>query len=256
MIFCTFVLGPSVTTLPLHTYFSDPQPYSFFAVNSSLLAIRSFLPGVFETNRYIGVVNGSLWTLPGEIQMYAYVAAMGVLGVLGSRSRFAIVLGLLVAFAMIAHDRVNMVSLPEFYSFGAFFAAGACCWMYRDHVPVSGPLLFALVSLCFITYPGAAYLLVFAATTAYFCLWFVYVPGLQSFSRLGDYSYGLYLYGFPMQQLVAWKFPTLGPWTLLATSFPLALAFGMVSWHLVEKPALKLKQSAGARQRSSHDSFR
>lgn len=243
VILCTFVLGPSVTTLPLHAYFADPQLYSFFAINSSLLAMRSFLPGVFKTNHYLGVVNGSLWTLPGEMQMYTYVAAMGVLGLLQRRSRFAVVLALLVTLAVVARDHVPLTSIPEYYRFGGFFAAGACCWMFRDHVPVSGLLLLALVGLCFITYPGAAYLLVFAATTAYFCLWFVYVPGLELFNRLGDYSYGLYLYGFPMQQLVAWKCPALGPWAILATSLPLALGLGVLSWHLVEKPALELKQS-------------
>jgi peptidoglycan/LPS O-acetylase OafA/YrhL len=241
VILCTFVLGPAVTVLPLRTYFSDPRTYLFFAVNGSLLAIRSFLPGVFEANHFFGVVNGSLWTLPGEAQMYAYVAAMGVLGVLYRRLRFAIALAFLVAFAVVAHHRVNLVSLPDYYGFGGFFAAGACCWMFRDRVPVNGPLLVALIGLCFITYARPVYWPVFAVTTAYFCLWFIYVPGLQFLDGVGDYSYGLYLYGFPMQQLVAWRFPALGPWALFATSFPLALGLGIASWHLVEKPALTLK---------------
>jgi peptidoglycan/LPS O-acetylase OafA/YrhL len=241
---CAFVLGSAVTTEPLRAYLGNAGPYLFFAANSSLIGSyhAPHLPGVFEANRFPQVVIGSLWTLPGEMQMYGYVAAMGALGLFLRRTRFVIAMTTLVLVAVFARDSVPLLSRPEYYGFAAFFVAGASCWMFREYVPVSGYLLAALIALCWMAYPGALYLGALAATTAYLCLWFVYVPGLKSLEPPGDYSYGLYLYGFPMQQLVAWKFPTIGPWLLLAASFPLALTLAVASWHWLEKPALALKE--------------
>jgi peptidoglycan/LPS O-acetylase OafA/YrhL len=64
-----------------------------------------------------------------------------------------------------------------------------------------------------------------------------------SFLQQGDYSYGLYLYAYPVQQMVAQLLPWSHEWWLnFAISTPIALGIAMLSWHLVEKPALTLKR--------------
>ena len=77
---------------------------------------------------------------------------------------------------------------------------------------------------------------------AYFCFWFAYCLPWHGFNRFGDYSYGIYLWGFPCQQLIVlWLgHPRPGRITLLA--LPLALFFAIASWHLIERPALRLKR--------------
>jgi len=240
VVFCA-LLGAAVTTLPLRAYFVAPRLYQFIVGNASLARVRPHLPGVFATNRHARIVNGSLWTLPAELQMYGYVALLGVLGILRSKTRFACTLAVLLVLGTMARDRIHLVSLEAYEGFATYFAAGAGCWMFRDRVVVSGALLAMLIMLCVATRSTAAYPPVFAATIVYFCLWFAFVPRMGPLTGVGDYSYGLYLYGFPIQQLVAWRLPELGPWPLLLVSLPLAFVLAAASWHCVEKPALARK---------------
>ena len=129
----------------------------------------------------------------------------------------------------------------KFLELSAIFAFGAFCYVYRAAVPVSGYLviLFAVLSLSLRGQPG--YFLMFSAFTAYAAMWFSYGPRLPSLEPYGDYSYGLYLYGFPVQQLVALYQPDWDPWQSLVLSLPLTLALAIPSWHFVEKPMLKFK---------------
>ena len=235
------VLGPLVSDLPLAQYFGDAQWRRYLKVNALLVHTEFNLPGVFANNPYPHIVNGSLYTIPGEIQMYLYVALLGMLGLLRSRRKFALALAALVLLALFFRPPLQMLSQQEFYAFAGFFAVGAICWMYRQQLPVNGYLLIALLLACKLPSNPQEYLLVLAATTIYASLWFVFVPGLQGFNRCGDYSYGLYLYGFVVQQTIAAGFPQFGPYQLFAASFPLALLLAMASWHWVEKPMLRLK---------------
>ena len=74
------------------------------------------------------------------------------------------------------------------------------------------------------------------ATIAYGSYWFAYcLPALRWPKRI-DYSYGLFLYGFPVQQGLLSQWPTLGPWQLFALATPVALLLAAVSWHLLERP--------------------
>lgn len=235
------VLGPLVSELPAGAYFHNPLWRSYLFGNVSLTDIQYKLPGVFAHNRYADVVNGSLWTIPGEMQMYFYVAALGVLGLLRSRLRFGLAIGVLVTLAVFGPAQLRLLSQQDFYGLAVFFILGAFCWMYRQHVVVNGYVLMMLLLACALFYQKPGYFWVLGAATVYGCIWFVYVPRLQWFNRFGDYSYGLYLYGFVIQQLLASVLPQLAPFSLFAMSFPLILGIAMASWHLIEKPALRFK---------------
>jgi peptidoglycan/LPS O-acetylase OafA/YrhL len=77
----------------------------------------------------------------------------------------------------------------------------------------------------------------------YGILFFAYHPKLQvkSFHKLGDYSYGLYIYAFPIQQLIVLKAGLLNPFVHFICTFPLALGVAALSWHFIEKTMLGLK---------------
>lgn len=235
------VLGPLISEMTVEAYFLDPQWSRYLIGNISLQNLQWRLPGVFVHNHNPHTVNGSLYTIPGEIQMYLYVAGLGILGLLRSRFRFGAAILVLLAMSFFLRDQVTLLTQPEFYIFGAFFVAGAFCWMHRDRIIVSGYVLLILLLACAVVYRQPGYFLLLGAATAYGCLWFVYLPGLQWFNRFGDYSYGLYLYGFVIQQTVAKWFPQFGPLPLFMASFPLALGLAIASWHLIEKPALRFK---------------
>jgi peptidoglycan/LPS O-acetylase OafA/YrhL len=240
VLFCTFVLGLMLTRLGASDYLSAPGTWRHLLGSLTLLRIDAPLPGVFEDNA-MRTVNGSLWTLPGELEMYAYVVLFGLLGAYRARWRFACLLGALSAIALWRPPMLRLVSHADFYPLAAFFAFGALCWVYRERVVLSGAVLLALVAACVALYDHPAYPWVFGAATAYGALWLAYTPVLQGFNRAGDYSYGVYLYGFPCQQLVAHAWPGAGPWRMLALALPLALGCAIVSWHCIEQPFLRLK---------------
>ena len=74
-----FVLAPALTTLPRDDYFTSPMTWEYFRKCATLIGgVRYSLPGVFETVPLKGEFNGSLWTMPVEVRMYLYLAAVWV----------------------------------------------------------------------------------------------------------------------------------------------------------------------------------
>ncbi|MBI5810470.1 MAG: hypothetical protein HZB21_04690 [Deltaproteobacteria bacterium] len=96
--------------------------------------------------------------------------------------------------------------------------------------------------------PFTAYLSYFAVPYLVLCAAFARVPYLKNFGRHGDFSYGMYVYAFPVQQTLMnfWPggFPLFG---FFLAAFTITLFLAILSWSFVEKPALKLKKRALAR---------
>jgi peptidoglycan/LPS O-acetylase OafA/YrhL len=84
-VLCAFVIGPLATTLSLHNYFADRRVYYFAWRLFTVHNLDNTLPGVFETIPYARQVNGSLWTLVGELLLYAAVLLWGVVLLLWQR---------------------------------------------------------------------------------------------------------------------------------------------------------------------------
>jgi peptidoglycan/LPS O-acetylase OafA/YrhL len=83
-----------------------------------------------------------------------------------------------------------------------------------------------------------------SAATAYAVLWlgFAPAPRLLGYNRAGDYSYGTYIYGFVIQQMIAALMPDVTPLEMISLSLPLAVLAGALSWYLVERPAIALRR--------------
>lgn len=240
---CAFLLGAFLTTLPLGDYFSDPATRNYALVNMKFgTDLHWNLPGVFADNPRRASINGSLWTLPVEVRMYLWVGLLGLLGIL-SRRRYAtfIVLALIMAgiagFAYIPLVPVSMFLRPS-----GMFALGALCFLYRSRIPVSLALTAGLIFACWALRSTPVYPFVFALALASFVFCFAYRLPWFGYNRFGDYSYGLYLWGFPVQQTFVHFWPTMTPLQNAAASLPVALGLGILSWYAIEKPALRLKR--------------
>jgi peptidoglycan/LPS O-acetylase OafA/YrhL len=119
-------------------------------------------------------------------------------------------------------------------------------WAYRYRL-LNGWAALALVLAAAIA-AAAGYRLeeLWSLAVAYGVLWlgFAPAPALLAYNRAGDYSYGTYIYGFVVQQIVAALVPGITPAGMIALSLPLAIGCGAASWYLVERPALRLRLAA------------
>jgi peptidoglycan/LPS O-acetylase OafA/YrhL len=245
----TVAAGAWFTRLPLTDYLAQPATWSYIPVNLLLYNPQFALPGVFETNPFGPIINGSLWTLFYEVACYGGVVVLGLSGILRGRW-WALMVLLAVIFS---HLALNLAGAPSGVAEGrlplriillaelAFpFMLGTCAYVWRAHLPLSGWTTLALWLPVPLLPPGEAMTAWLVAALVYTALWLGFVPQgpLLAYNRLGDYSYGIYLYAFPVQQALAAQVPGMTPITNIAMALPITLLLGIASWQLVERYAL------------------
>ncbi|ANN60778.1 acyltransferase [Mesorhizobium loti] len=261
--FAAIVIGPIFTTLSLREYFSTYEFLSYFANIVGL--IHYVLPGVFESNPFPNTVNGSLWTVPFEIGCYAIMALI-ILTHLLKRPRILLCAALVFAvlvFISLAYEWVpfggegriftatNHFLKSDGRTLYVYFLAGILLYLFRNKIPFhpaifgTAILLFFLAAFdVFAALPQMPVKLLLIPIVAYVT---VYV-GLSPIPRIpiygrGDYSYGIYLYGYPFQQALVTLFPKLtSPWLHFGISMVLVTGVAMLSWHFIEKPTLGLRR--------------
>jgi peptidoglycan/LPS O-acetylase OafA/YrhL len=123
------------------------------------------------------------------------------------------------------------------------FASGGFMYINREYIPLNTYVMFIFLLFGLITYNTKYYFFVFDLILVYGVFWFAYLPRgwIRGYNRIGDYSYGIYIYAFPIQQSIAYLIPGIGPYPMMAIAFPVTLFFAVLSWHLVEKPVLGYK---------------
>ena len=254
------LLGAAVTTLPAAHYWTEPGTWRYLAHGIAILVPPTVLelPGVFADAPWPSV-DTPIWTLKYELLCYGVLLLLG-LGARAARLPWRGTLGLAAALLVVAYVwRIAAAPPPpegEFYTrfngfnllrFGMIFAAGA---LYAE----AASLRLALAL-------GAAALVVLApaAEVARAGLLLLVVPLAievgrspilfsPRYRRFGDLSYGLYLYGYPVQVLLATRFAgRLGFWPLALVALGATLVCATLSWLLVERPALRWKRGTAPR---------
>ena len=192
-------------------------------------------------------LNPSIWTIPFEAGCYVAFAVVAIL----ARKWWAMTLATVggVAFAawgvgMRVFDPSDVSAGTDCVFFGALFAFGAVLLGLPALRTAKASAALGLVgAVAYLTGSEVIGLVLVIPTVAVFVgasSW----PVFRQVARFGDLSYGIYLWGWPVQQIVASRMGVdVGIWRLLAVSLPLVVVLAMISWHLVEKRALRVKPS-------------
>jgi peptidoglycan/LPS O-acetylase OafA/YrhL len=237
------ILGPIFTTLPLGVYFSDASFRHYFLNITG--NIHYLLPGVFSNNPLPRTVNYQLWTIPFELQSYIAAAFLATFGLHRKRALFLAA----VVFLQLVFVGKSLFSggIPENVSGKILvlcFLFGMTLYLFREKVPwhpllalaclgVDAVLFYIPVGGYFVSLP-AAYLTVYLGLLN---------PRKIGLLNTGDYSYGIYLYGFAIQQAVAAFMPHAHNWAIsLLMAGPVIAGVAFLSWHCVEKHALHARK--------------
>ena len=239
------VFGPMFTVLPLDHYFSSPllPAYALNIVGD----VHYVLPGVFLTNPWAQTVNAQLWTLPYELMCYAALTLLAVLGVVRRRIAFALAVAglwalILIKFLPFAVDHADRIGTAMPPVLLLCFLGGVAGYLFRDRITFSRPLALAslIAVIALMARPFGDFLAF--VPVVYLTVWI----GLQNPARhwivaSGDYSYGMFLYGFPVQQATVALIGAASWQANLGIAYAATLALAIFSWRCVEKPALRLR---------------
>jgi peptidoglycan/LPS O-acetylase OafA/YrhL len=133
----------------------------------------------------------------------------------------------------------------EYVRLISMFFIGVAFYKYQDKIILSSHVFYALLAILLISsWDKSFFFVVYNCTLAYLVFYLAYVPAgiVRKFNQYGDYSYGIYIYAFPVQQSVIALYPSMSFMTFLLVSLAITFFFAYLSWQLVEKNALKLKR--------------
>lgn len=228
------IIGPFLTTLPLSSNFTSPVFFSYFW--NVLGNINYQHPGFFLTNPKANIVNSQLWTAPWELACYIGLAGLVLIGA----RRWPVIFP--VAMILGAIYLTTGWHSPRGTRLLVAFFGGISLYFFRKSIPWNVGIFAAAVAIGL----GAAYFKQNGILLICIIYMTVYL-GLCNQRRVktirgADYSYGMYLYGYVIQQALYQLLPFARDWyTNAALSLIVTAAFAAFSWHLVEKPALRLR---------------
>ena len=214
------------------------------------LRLQEFhVSGAFAHNPYPGVLNGSVWSIQYEFWCYLGVALMAAVGLLRQRgwvlACFVVSVAISVAFqtqGWILGGKFagKVLGSPQLWArLLPFYLAGVVFYLFRDRIKLhTWAASLALVALLAASWVHVGWTAVFPFAGAYLVFYVAFarwIP-LQRTGRFGDFSYGTYLYAFPIEQLLVMAFGhAVAPWLLFVIATPLTLLAAVVSWYAVER---------------------
>lgn len=243
LLLTSFVVGPLVTRKSLSSYFYDVETYRYVWQNL-LFHTNYSLPGVFKANIYPEAVNGSLWSLYYEIGCYLFLISV-VMITAGHKGLLNTVIALIVVDTIFPEkiflhwlgDNPDIVLLPFCFSFGAFIAVNADKLEINHHTELG----FFLLLFVFRNTPVEHLILIIASG-----ILILLISSNEQFKKLKpkyDISYGIYLWGFLVQQLTYNYLGHIYAGFHFFISLIVSIILGYVSFCFIELPFMKIGAS-------------
>lgn len=234
--------------------------FEYVLGNSALLQFKLDIDGTPSGVPRFGEWNGSLWTLYWEALCYIVIAVLGITGALRRRWLIPALLALVLywsaklgpysAFIEIAPGAQHqldaatqqLVTNGIAARFAVMFLAGALLYRYRDVIPARWSLVVVSLVIVLAASLLPNYRVVAAVPLAYAIIVSGALIHNKRLRLSTDLSYGVYIYAFPIQQLlVICGLAFLNPIAFAIIAALATLPLAALSWFVVEKPAISLK---------------
>lgn len=238
-----FILGPLFTTWKLSEYFSSVQTYKYM-LNVFLIPVHN-LPGVFENSPYLPTVNGSLWTLP--IEFVCYILLLFLIKIKKKINvKYANVLLIMILFIICPVLQKYLANSPYPILASAvlpiqIFFVGHMWWEYRKNIVFDVRYIVIAVVILVIDAKKdffnnyTIYILLFS-----YCILTISYMGKQ-WIKSGIWeklSYGIYLWGFPIGQIVVELVPKINPISHFVLTLFFASILALVMYKVKERIVL------------------
>lgn len=232
-------------------YLSNKAVWTYIPYNLSMYKNQYYIDGIFENNPYKGAINGSLWTIKYEFTMYTLLSLLFIFR--KNQTFLKVILGFSFLLLLIGNwffkayfmNKGFILGADFLLDLGVFFIGGSFLAVLKveenKYFKKIGLLSFLIliIALIFNVFDVLKYIM--------YPIFIIYF-GLQSTPiinklglKIGDLSYGIYIYGFPVQQALYYYFK-LNYIELMIYGLLIASLFAYLSWHLIESKALKLKK--------------
>jgi len=247
-----FVIGPIVSRLSLSEYFANGQVYKYVYGNM-LMSTQHFLPGVFEKHPWGHYVNSSLWTLRVEIKCYLGLLCLYIFT--GPRKMFLnVVAGIIVADAIFHLGYIGISATTELSLLPFSFALGILMAVNKDVVKINwyiaGACILGTIALWQVPHVNEIMLI---TTICALIILFSGASWVRKIKVTHDISYGVYLWGFLVQQLIYHIFGTQNIYLYIVECLLVSYICGYISFVTVEQHAINIGYRFTSRISSSFD---
>ena len=246
----TVLVGAFFTSAPGGAYLGGDT--ARFILSNLTFTVASYrLTGV-ECGGEACVLNGSLWTLPWEVRCYVLLAVLGALGLARPTLMKWLVLPLSLV-GVLVWDISQVQALARsllgdgvVYLIGTFdrlwaaFAMGIAAYLFRERIPLSWWVLgvLFLANLAAHAIGVGLHMRPLLIGYAVLCLGLLTAQRRVFSANWPDYSYGMYIYGYPVMVLIYAFWPAKSHLALALVTMAATVPLAALSWHLVERPAL------------------
>lgn len=238
------IIGPIFTDLPILEYFKQTQVCNYIIKNLGM-DIQYFLPGVFSSSIYKPVINGSLWTIPFEISSYICLLAIFMITKLKNKTITNLACIIIISSSIIpgwqsffTGSNINTIyHLPSCFALGVLYATN------QESIYVSKEIPIGLFLLYFMMPNKQLSEMMFYFSICTLSIYLVSGRRIISMKLKKDISYGIYLWGFVVQQIIYSVKPDLNIYVNISISIFITVTIATISFILIERPAMELSVS-------------
>lgn len=195
--------------------------------------------------------DGSLWTLILEAKGYIFLGILGLIPFIKKRRSIFLAIFIVLTGLFVTNYEVPKVDNPfirffidqDVLTYTAYFFTGAIFYLYRKEIPANIFLFILAIAASVIAVKLHIFHEVLYFTAPYIIFWLAGAIPFHGFTKFGDFSYGIYIYAYPIQQVLSFYKLNGNLYSYLAITFFITMIFASLSWYLIEKPALSLKKA-------------